>query len=81
MYVIRLFISILTDFVTSHKIASYSKLYEIDLEMCTHDITYITLYVHVFLLSLHQHYFLDKKAPRTTVTFYDIQDSAGMFYY
>ena len=69
MHVIRLFISILSDFVTSHKITFYSKLYDIDLlEMCTHDRTYITLYVHEFLLSLHQHCFLDKKAPRTTLT-------------
>ena len=65
MHVIRLFISILTDFVTSHKIAFYSKLYDIDfLENCTHDRTYITLYVHE---RLHQHRFLDKKAPRTTL--------------
>ena len=62
-----LFSSILTDFVTSHKIAFYSKLFDIDfLENCTHDRTYITLYVHEFLLRLHQHCFLDKKAPRTT---------------
>ena len=68
MHVIRLFISILSDFVTSHKIAFYSKLYDIDfLENFTHDRTYITLYVHEFLLSLHQHCFLDKKAPRTTL--------------
>ena len=68
MHVIMLFISILTDFVTSHKIAFYSKLYGIDfLENCTHDRTYITLYVHEFLLRLHQHCFLDKKAPRTTL--------------
>ena len=67
MHVNRLFISILTDFVTSHKIAFYSKLYDIDLlENVTHDRTYITLYVHEFLLSLHPHCFLDKKAPRTT---------------
>ena len=67
MHVIRLFISILSDFVTSHKITFYSKLYDIDLlENCTHDRTYITLYVHEFLLSLHQHCFLDKEAPRTT---------------
>ena len=69
MHVIRLFISILSDFVTSHKITFYSKLYDIDfLENFTHDRTYITLYVHEFLLSLHQHCFLDKKAPRTTLT-------------
>ena len=68
MHVIRVFISILTDFVTSHKIAFYSKLYDIDfLENCTHDRTYITLYVHEFLLRLHQHCFLDNKAPRTTL--------------
>ena len=68
MHVIRLFISILSDFVTSHKITLYSKLYDIDfLENCTHDRTYITLYVHEFLLTLHQHCFLDKKAPRTTL--------------
>ena len=68
MHVIRLFISILSDFVTSHKITFYSKLYDIDLlENCTHDRTYITLYVHEFLLSLHQHCFFDKKAPRTTL--------------
>ena len=69
MHVIRLFISILSDFVTSHKITFYSKLYDIDLlENFTHDRTYITLYVHEFLLSLHQHCFLDKKAPRTTLS-------------
>ena len=68
MHVIRLFISILSDFVTSHKITFYSKLYDIDLlENFTHDGTYITLHVHEFLLSLHQHCFLDKKAPRTTL--------------
>ena len=68
MHVIRHFISILSDFVTSHKITFYSKLYDIDLlENCTHDRTYITLYVHEFVLSLHQHCFLDKKAPRTTL--------------
>ena len=62
MHVIRLFISILSDFVTSHKITFYSKLYDIDLlENFTHDRTYITLYVHEFLLSLHQHCFLTKK--------------------
>ena len=49
MHVIKLFISILTDFVTSHKIAFYSKLYDIDFpENFTHDRTYITLYVHAF---------------------------------
>ena len=70
MHVIRLFISILSDFVTSHKITFYSKLYDIDLlENFTHDRTYITLYVHEFLLSLHQHSFLDKKAPRTTLIY------------
>ena len=70
MHVIRLFISILTDFVTSHKIAFYSKLYDIDfLENCTHDRTYITLYVHEFLLRFHQHCFLDKKAPHTTLDY------------
>ena len=69
MHVIRLFISILSDFVTSHKMTFYSKLYAIDLlENFTHDRTYITLYVHEFLLSLHQHCFLDKKAPRTTLS-------------
>ena len=68
MYVIELCISILTDFVASHKIVFYSKLYDIDfLENCTHDRTYITLYVHEILLSLHQHCFLDNKAPRTTL--------------
>ena len=68
IHVIRPFISILTDFVTSHKIVFYSKLYDIDLhENCTHDRTYITLYVHEFVLSLCQHCFLDKKAPRTTL--------------
>ena len=68
MHVIRLFISILSDFVTSHKITFYSKLYDIDLlENFTHDRTYITLYVHEFLLSLHQHCFWTKKAPRTTL--------------
>ena len=69
MHVIRLFISILSDFVTSHKITFYSKLYDIDiLENCIHDRTYIILYVHEFLLTLHQHCFLDKKAPRTTLS-------------
>ena len=64
MHVIRLFISILSDFVTSHKITFYSKLYDIDLlENCTHDRTYITLYVHEFLLSLHQHCFFGQKSP------------------
>ena len=68
MHVIRLFISMLSDFVTSHKSAFYSKLYDIDLlENFTHDRTYITLYVHEFLLSLHRHCFLDKKGPRTTL--------------
>ena len=72
MHVIRLFISILSDSVTSHKITFYSKLYDIDvLENFTHDRTYITLYVHEFLLSLHQHCFLDKKAPRTTLISYN----------
>ena len=69
MHVIRLFIRILSDFVTSHKIAFCSKLYDIDLlENFTRDRTYITLYMHEFLLSLHQHCFFDKKAPRTTLT-------------
>ena len=73
MHVIRLFISMLSDFVTSHKSAFYSKLYDIDLlENCTHDRTYITLYVHEFVLSLHQHCFLDKKGPRTTLNTYNI---------
>ena len=68
MHVIKLFISILTDFVTNHKIVFYSKLYDIDFfENCTHDRTYITLYVHEILLSLHQHCFWDNKAPRTTL--------------
>ena len=68
MHVIRLFISILSDFVTSHKITFYSKLYDIDLlENFTHDRTHDRTYVHEFLLSLHQHCFLDKKAPRTTL--------------
>ena len=59
MYVIEIFISILTDFVASHKIVFYSNLYAIDfLENFTHDRTYITLYVHEMLLSLHQHSFL-----------------------
>ena len=70
MHVIRLFISILTDFVTYHKIVFYSKLYDIDLlEKITNDRTYITLYVHEFLLSLHQHCFLDKKAPHITLNY------------
>ena len=69
MHVIRLFIRILSDFVTSYKIAFYSKLYDIDIfENVTRDRTYITLYMHEFLLSLHQHCFLDQKAPRTTLT-------------
>ena len=68
MYVIELLISILTDFVASHKIVFYSKLYDIYfLANFTHDRTYITLYVHEILLSLHQHCFLDNKAPRTTL--------------
>ena len=68
MYVIELFIRILNDFVVSHKIVIYSKLYEIDfLENSTHDRTYITLYVHEILISLHQQCFLDNKAPRTTL--------------
>ena len=69
MHVNRLFIRILSDVVTFHKITFYSKLYDIDLlENLAHDGTYITLYVHEFLLSLHQHCFFDKKAPRTTLT-------------
>ena len=68
MYVIELFISILSDLVASHKIVFYSKLYDIYfLENFTHDRTYITLYVHEMLLSLHQHCFLDNKAPGTTL--------------
>ena len=68
MYVIELLIIILTDFVASHKIVFYSKLYDIDfLANFTHDRTYITLYVHKILLSLHQHCFLDNKAPHTTL--------------
>ena len=64
MHAIRLFISILSDFVTSHKITFYSKLYDIDLlENFTHDRTYITLYVHEFLSSLHQHCFFWQKSP------------------
>ena len=47
MHVIRLFISILSDFVTSHKITFYSKLYNIDfLENFTHDRTYIYIYIY-----------------------------------
>ena len=68
MHVIRLFIRILSDFVTSHSIAFCSKVYDIDLlENFTRDRTYIALYVQEFLLSLHQHCFLNKKAPRTTI--------------
>ena len=49
MHVINLSINILTDFVTSHKIAFYLKLYDIDLlEIFTLDRTYITLYVYQF---------------------------------
>ena len=51
----------------------YKKIRNIDfLENCDkHDRTYITLYVHEILLSLHQHWFLDNKAPRTIlITFY-----------
>ena len=71
MHVIILFISMLSDFVTSHKSAFYSKLYDIDLlKNFTHDRRYITLYVHEFLLSLHQHCFLDKKGLRTTLIIY-----------
>ena len=82
MHVIRLFISILSDSVTSHKITFYSKLYDIDLlENCTHDRTYITLYVHEFLLSLHQHCFLDKKAPRTTLKLPVVQDKVHVVLY
>ena len=70
MHVIELLISILTDFIASHKIVFYSKLYDIDfLANFTHDRTYITLYVHEILLSLHQHCFLDNKAPRTTLKY------------
>ena len=62
--VIRLFINILTDFITSHKIAFYSKLYDIDFfENFTHDRTYITLYVQQFVLRLHQHCFFLTKKP------------------
>ena len=66
MHVIKLFISILADFVTSHKIAFYSKLHDIDLlEIFTHvhDIPYIALYVHEFGLRLHQHCFFGQKKP------------------
>ena len=67
MHVIMLFISILTDFVT-YKIAFYSKLYDIYLlDIVTHDRTYITLYVHELLLSLYQHCFGAKKAPRGSI--------------
>ena len=67
-YVIELLISILAEFVASHKIVFYSKLYDIDfLANFTHDRTYITLYVHEIVLSLQQHCFLDNKVPRTTL--------------
>ena len=70
MYVIKLLISILNDFIASHKIVFYSKLYDIDFfANFTYDRTHITLYVHEILLSLHQHCFLDNKAPRTTLSF------------
>ena len=65
----RLFISILTDFVTFHKIAFYSKLYDIDLlEIFTLDRTYITLCVHEFLLSLNRHCFCGHKNPHVIPT-------------
>ena len=49
MHVIKLFVNILIDFVTSHKIAFYSKFYDVDLlEIFTNDITYITLNVYQF---------------------------------
>ena len=45
--VMKHFISILTDFMISHKITFYSKCYDIHLlEICTHDGTYISLYVY-----------------------------------
>ena len=66
MHVIRLFISMLSDFVTSHKSAFYSKLYDIDLlENFTHDRTCITLYVHKVCTNI---------VPRTTLTLFFIHD-------
>ena len=64
MHVIKLFINILTDFVTSPKIAFYLKLYDIDLlEMFTHDRTISVRILIKFAPTL----FLDKKDPRTTL--------------
>ena len=63
-------ITILTDFVTSHKIAFYSKLYDIDfLENLTHDRTYITHMCMNLYYVCTNIVFLDKKAPRTTLTY------------
>ena len=45
MYVIELLISILTDFVTSHKIVFYSKLYDIDFLKISHMIEHISHYM------------------------------------
>ena len=82
MYVIELLISILTDFVASHKIVFYSKLYDIDfLVNFTHDRTYITLYAHEILLSLHQHCFLDNKAPRTTLIVHNLPYNMSRYLY
>ena len=69
MYVMKHFISILTYFMTSHKITFYSIFYDMDLlEICTHDRTDISLYVSGFWLSLHQHRFFDKK-PHAVAAF------------
>ena len=71
MHVIKPFINILTDFVASHKIAFYSKLYDIALlETCAHDRTYITLCVQILIKFATTLVFLDKKAPRTTLLRY-----------
>ena len=45
MHVIKLFISILTDFVTSHKIVFYSKLYDIAFLKISHMIERISHYM------------------------------------
>ena len=52
MYVMKHLISILTDFMTSHKITFYTNFYDMDFfEMSTHDRTYISLYNYVGILA------------------------------
>ena len=69
MYVMKHFISILTDFMTSHKITFYSQFYDIALlEIFTHDRPDISLYVYEFWLSLRQHRSFDKKKYARTTT-------------